>query len=133
MPSMANITVKKNDGTTDIVWTAATPSAGDNVPAIWRSETVGSAPAHYPTLELRTRYNGQKTARRADINFVYPQIATDSTTSLVSVVNRLPIQTTAAVPMGMPASDINEAVAQYANLLKDALIQASLKAGFAPT
>lgn len=133
MPSMADITVKKNDGTTDIVWSAATPSAGDNVPAIWRSETVGSAPAHYPTFELRTRYNGQKTARRADGNFVYPQIATDTTTSLVSVVNRLPIQFTAAVPLGMPASDINEAVAQFANLLKASLIQASLKAGFAPT
>lgn len=133
MPSMANITVKKNDGTTDIVWTAACPSSGDGVPAIWRSETVGSAPAHYPTLELRSRSNGQKTARRMDSNFVYPEIATDSTTSLVSVVNRIHFQLTAAIPQGTPATVIAEAVSQFANLHAATLIKDAYKAGFAPT
>lgn len=133
MPSMANITVKKNDGTTDIVWTGVCPSSGDGVPAIWRSETVGSAPMHYPTLEVRSRFNGQKTARRVDSNFVYPQIATDTTTSLVSVVNRATFQSSAAIPMGMPAADIAEAVSQYANLLTAALIKDTHKSGFAPT
>lgn len=133
MPSMANITVKKNDGTTDIVWTAVCPSSGDGVPAIWRSETVGSAPAHYPALEMRTRYNGQKTARRVDFNFVYPQTATDSTTSLVSVVNRVPIQLSAAIPMNVPATVIAEAVSQAANLLASTLVKDAMKAGFAPT
>lgn len=133
MPSMANITVKKNDGTTDIVWTAACPSSGDGVAAIWRSETVGSAPAHYPTFELRSRYNGQKTARRMDGVFVYPETATDSTTSLVSVVNRIPFQFTAAIPQGTPSAVINEAVSQFANLLASTLIKDANKAGFAPT
>lgn len=133
MPSMANITIKKNDGTTDIVWTAACPSSGDGVPAIWRSETVGTAPAHYPTFELRSRYNGQKTARRMDANFVYPQTATDSTTSLTTVVNRVPIQISAAIPTNVPAAVIAEAISQAANLLASTLVKDSMKAGFAPT
>lgn len=133
MPSMANITVKKNDGTTDIVWTGVCPSSGDGVPAIWRSETVGSAPAHFPMLELRSRYNGQKTARRMDVNYVYPEIATDSTTSLVSVVNRIPFQLTAAIPQGVPATVIAEAVSQFANLLASTLLKDSFKSGFSPT
>ncbi|DAD50928.1 coat protein [ssRNA phage SRR6049586_1] len=33
MPAIANITVKKNDDTTDIVWTAVQPSSGDGTPA----------------------------------------------------------------------------------------------------
>lgn len=133
MPSMANITVKKNDGTTDIVWTGVCPSSGDGVAAIWRSETVGSAPAHYPKFELRSKYNGQRTARRMDVNYVYPQTATDSTTSLTEVVNRIPFQLTAAIPEGVPATVIAEAVSQFANLLASTLMKDSFKAGFAPT
>lgn len=133
MPSMANITVKKNDGTTDIVWTAVCPSSGDGVAAIWRSETVGTAPAHYPVLELRSRSNGQKTARRMDVVYAYPQTATDSTTTLTTVVNRIPFQLTAAIPSNVPATVIAEAVSQFANLLASTLLKDSFKAGFSPT
>lgn len=133
MPSMANITVKKNDGTTDIVWTAACPSSGDGVAAIWRSETVGTAPAHYPVFELKSRNNAQKTVRRMDVVAVYPQIATDSTTSLTSVVNRIPLTLSMAIPTGVPAATVNEAVSQFANLLASTLVKDSFKAGYAPT
>jgi transcriptional regulator of met regulon len=36
MPAMANITVKKADDTTDVIYVAISPSAGDKVPAIWQ-------------------------------------------------------------------------------------------------
>jgi len=50
MPTMGNIVVKKADGTTDITYSSVVPSAGDTSPAIWQSQTVGSAPLHYPQL-----------------------------------------------------------------------------------
>lgn len=133
MASLANITVKKNDGTTDIVWTGVCPSSGDGVPALWRSETVGSAPGHKPTLELSTRYNGARTARRIDGKFIYPQIATDSTTGLTTVVNRVVANISMAVPDACPTTDINEAVSQMFNLLVSTLVKDSFKTGFAPT
>lgn len=133
MASQANITVKKNDGTTDIVWTGTYGAAGENAPALWRSETVGSAPGHKPNLELKTRWNGPKTARRVEANFVYPQIATDSTTGLTTVVNVIPISVSAAIPNACPSTDINEAVSQCFNLLVATLVKDSFKTGFAPT
>ena len=43
MPSMASITVKKYDGTTDIVFDALSASGGDNSPAVWRQDTGATA------------------------------------------------------------------------------------------
>jgi hypothetical protein len=44
MPTMASITVKKADGTTDIVYDALAASGGDNSPAAWRQDTGAVAP-----------------------------------------------------------------------------------------
>lgn len=49
MPNMANITVKKADGTTDVVYTALTPSAGDKTSARW-SLTASSTKANLRLL-----------------------------------------------------------------------------------
>jgi hypothetical protein len=65
MPSQANIVVKKNDGTTDITYTAVQPSSGDGVQAIWKSQTVGTAPVHQPELRCSTRSQSGKIGRAA--------------------------------------------------------------------
>lgn len=133
MPAIADITVKKNDGTTNITYSAQSPSSGDGVPAIWRSTSVGTAAAHQPEFRLSSR-EAQKGAKRAlRSTFQYPQIATNSTTGLTSVVDRASFDTNVVLSKGMTASDINEACAQYANLLASALIQQCLKAGFSAT
>jgi hypothetical protein len=75
MPSMADIIVKKNDGTTNITFTAMVASAGDKSQAIWRSTTVGTAAAHQPELRMTSRANGTGTARRVDLHFSYPSTA----------------------------------------------------------
>jgi hypothetical protein len=132
MPQIANITVKKNDGTTDVTYTYKSPSAGDGVPAIWRNDAIGTAAQHRPELRLTSRDANSGKDRHMRSTFVWPQIATDSTTSLVSVVNRALGSGDWTMPKGMPAADINEMVAQYANLLASALIKASCQDGFAP-
>lgn len=130
MASAANITVKKNDGTTDIVYTTLVPASGDNSPAIWKATTVGSAPAHQPELRLTSREAaaGQKRALRS--TYVYPQIATDSTTSITSVVDRASAATDWSFPKGMSQTDINEFVSQYANLLVSTLVKDCVKSGY---
>lgn len=136
MPTFADIVIKKNDGTTDQTWSARVPSSGDRSPAIWRNESVGASPGHFPTFSVQARLNAQGTVRRIEANGVWNQVATDSTTGLVSVVNRMPISVSMALPLDMPYAAANgapEGVAQFMNLLASALIKDVFKTGFAPT
>lgn len=130
MPSLANITVKKNDGTTDIVYTGQSPSSGDGVPAIWKATTVGTAPAHQPEFRLASRDASKGAKRALRSTFQYPQIATNSTTSLTSVVDRASADTNWNFPKGMSQADINEFVSQYANLQVATLVKDCVKAGY---
>lgn len=133
MPQMANLTVKKADGTTDIVFSALTPSSGDKVSAQWRSETAGASASLRPTAELRSTFNGPRTARRLDFSFQYPFTVTDSTTSVTTVKARIPASLTMTVPTEVPDTVVAEAVAQAFNILKSTLVMDSFKTGYAPT
>ncbi|UUW21305.1 MAG: hypothetical protein [Sanya fiers-like virus 17] len=130
MPQMADITVKKDNGTTDIVFSAQSPSSGDGTAAVWKSTTVGTAASHQPELRLSAR-EGAKGARRAlRATFVYPEIATNSTTGVTSVVQKALFATDVTLPKDMAATNIAEAVSQYCNLLASALIKSCLKSGY---
>lgn len=133
MPQMADITVKKADGTTNIVYTALTPSSGDKTSAQWRSETAGAAPGLRPTFEMQSQWNGPRTARRANFSGQYPYTVTDTTTSQTTVKARIPFQASFVLPVEIPDTVIAEAVAQITNLVASALVQSSVKMGYAPT
>ncbi|UHM27614.1 MAG: hypothetical protein FLV1_gp2 [Fushun levivirus 1] len=133
MPSMADIVVKAANGTTDVTYTAKSPSAGNGVPAIWRNQSVGSAPSHMPELRLAFRDSPNGAERRGRATFVYPQIATDTTTSLVSVVNKAIAGMDITLPKGMSSAAAAEFGAQLGNLLATALIKSCNSDGYAPT
>lgn len=130
MPSIANITIKKNDGTTDIVYTGLQPSSGDGTPACWKAQTVGSAPAHQPEFRLvaKDALKGKKRALRS--TYKYPQIATNTTTGLTSVVDTNSADTNWVFSKDMTQTDINEFVTQYANLLVSTLVKDCVKQGY---
>lgn len=130
MPSIANITVKKNDGTTDIVYVSKSPSAGDTVPAIWRADSIGSAPSHQPEFRLTAREANKGASRALRCTFLYPQIATNSTTAVTSVVQKAMASTDWTIPKGMSVADINEFASQYGNLLAAVLIKQCVKDGY---
>lgn len=135
MPSMASLTVKKYDGTTDIVYDALSASGGDGSPSVWRQDT--GAAAGLPVglrsvLKLWTLWNGPKTARQAKFNFVFPYAVQDSTTTLYSAKDRVVFDGIVTVPQGIPASEINEAVYQGLNALAATLVKQSVAAGYAP-
>lgn len=133
MANMANITVKKADGTTDIVYTALTPSAGDSIPAVWRQEDATKPAGGRPVASLLTKWNGPKTARRSEMSYTRPITYTDTTTGLTKVAHRIPVTISAVVPQEVSDAEIAEAVHQAGNLFVSALIRDSVKAGFAPT
>lgn len=132
MPNLANITVKKNDGTTDITWSGIAASAGDKSPAVWRSLTVGAAPAFQPTMKMVSQNNGPSTARRVNVDLTYPY-TTVGADGKTNVAEKVVMTTSIVLPNGMPTSDSNEAVAQSMNLLASALVKACMQAGFAAT
>lgn len=129
MPQMANITVKKFDNVTDIVYTQQQPSAGDNQPAIWKNETVGTVLAGRPTLTLVARSNGSAGARRLTASFLFPKVRTDVTNNTV-VKGGASGDATFLIPQDMTMTEIQEFSHQFTNLLASALIKSCLVTGY---
>jgi len=130
MPNMANITVKKKDGTTDVTWTQLTPSAGDKTPARW-SQVVASARANLrPTFESQSRFNANRTARNISFVLKYPEIVQVNGVDTVFATAIMNMQ--AVVPTNMSSTAIDEFAAQLANTLKASLPQEIIASGYAP-
>lgn len=135
MPSMASITVKKNDGVTNIVYDAISGSGGDSTPAVWRQDTgavAGMPVGLRPVFTLQSKWNGAKNVRAVTFKVTRPYAVQDSTTTLYSAKDSTVLSGTFSIPQSLPSSEINEAVAQAFNLLADALVKSSTQAGFAP-
>lgn len=131
MPNMANIVIKKADNTTDVTYTAATPSAGDKSPAVWKNQTVGTVLAARPTFTLVGMDNGTRKARRMRTTFLWPKTRVDVAGN-VTVVGGASSESSHLIPQDMTPVEIGEYVAQYANLLASALTKQALVDGYAP-
>lgn len=125
MPQMADITIKKADGTTDVVYNAVSPSAGDSIPAIWRPNGVGASAYVRPVFTLASRFNGPRTARRVQINHNFPIVTQVGGVDTVS--DRCIFEGSFLVPERAPDTSVDEFVEQTVNLVKSALVEACLK------
>lgn len=132
MPNMADIIIKKADGTTDITYTALAPAGGDNTPATWRCESIGTVAGNRPVLTVTSKGSRDRLARIVDMKLMYPEVFTDSTTGIVSVRLREAFSFNGIVRVDALDATTNEATAQAGNLFKSALIQSVFKTGFAP-
>lgn len=124
MPNLANITVKKFDGVTDVTFTGVNPAGGVDAPAILRSNSVGTAIAHRPELRVSVKNAGPKD--RVVGTFKFPQIATNSTTGITSVVDTVDGKFEFTVSKAVDQTTVNEAAAQFMNLGASALIKQTL-------
>lgn len=131
MPSMANITVKKNDGTTDQIWTSVQASGGDKSPAIWRNLSVGPAASFMPEFRMTSRPNGDGSVRRLEGTIDWKQYAL-GTDNINRKVNVGYLKFEAVVPQGMTSTDLSEFASQASNLVGSALFKQCIKDGFAP-
>jgi hypothetical protein len=133
MPTAANLTVKKNDGTTDIVWTNISAAGGDKSPAVWRSATASGTQGQQPSLTMTARSNQDGTVRRVDVNAKFPSVYTNSATGQTEVRSVMTFSGSFAVPQNVAATDINEFSAQIPNLIATALTKSVIASGYAPT
>jgi hypothetical protein len=83
-----------------------------------------------PELRLTWREspNGQK--RRGRATYVYPQIATDTTTSTTSVIDKASAGVDFELPKGFPIASAGEFAAQFGNLFASALVKACNADGY---
>lgn len=125
MPNLANITVKKADGSTDITWTGVQPSSGDTVPAVWRSNSVGTALAHRPYMNVSVRNNANKTLRRVTVEGFFPETA-EGADGITRVINTAPMRAEIGIPNGMSDVAVTEAVHQLMNLLASTLMKSMM-------
>lgn len=132
MPTMANITIKKKDGTTDVVWSASQPSAGDKTPAKWRSNTVHSVLGFRPVFQMACADNADGSGRRITVDGAYPLIATENGVEVRKGI--VPFKATMLIPQFFTdPAQLDEAIYQFGNLLVSSLVRQSIQEGFAPT
>lgn len=129
MPNIADITVKQADGTTDITYTALNPAGGDGIPAIFRSQSVGTVPGLKP--EIRISAKGKTGSRVMRLTARYPNVKTiDGVPTLVSPGSRFSSEF--QLDEKQDQADIDEAAEQFANVQASALVKSCAKTGFPP-
>lgn len=133
MAAQNSVTVKKADGTTDIVYTAIQPAGGDGTPAVWRQENAGLMVGQRPLFKMKVVPNGSNTARKVHIEHSYPFTYTDSATGLTKVMNVIYGSSDYLIPNECTDAMIAEAIHQKTNLEVAAAIRDAIKAGIAPT
>lgn len=133
MPVAADITVKKADGTTNVVYTLITSAGGDKSPALFRQNAAVGTIGQKPYLSVASRWNGDKSARRVEGTFVFPSVYTNTATGTTEVRAKAVGQFSIALPMDMLPADTTEVGPQFGNLLASAIVAATNSSGFAPT
>jgi hypothetical protein len=128
MPTLQNITVKKYDNVTDVIYIAKAGATADGVPAIYQLEAGFPVPATRPTLKVTTRDNGKGTSRRFTANYRYPIYYTDANGKLV-ISGSVPGEFSTVLPQDMDQTIPNEAHQQFVHLLAHALMKEMLAAG----
>lgn len=129
MPNMANIVVKKSDGSTSYTLAALSSSPGDGGFAQWEGE--GSARITKPSFRVKTAWNGAKTARRLEASGDFPLSATVN--GVETIVSRVPFRFEVTVPTNVTTSFANDAIAVIHNFIAAQLIRDSASTGFSPT
>jgi len=132
MANIADIIVKKSDGTTSITYTAITGSAGDKSPAIWRSETSAQKRSNRDVISFVANDNGPKTARRMTAKAVMPVAHFADDANLETAADRVVGDVSIVVPKALLDSQINEKIDQFLNVLGSAEFRAAFKAGISP-
>lgn len=133
MANIANVTVKKADGTTDIVYTAVQGSSGYGSNALWRQEDASVPVALRPVLKMRFQPNGNNNAMRPHFEYSYPHTYTDTTTGLKKQANIVLFSSDGLMPTEVPDAIMAEAVHQFTNLLVNTHVRDHIKSMFSPS
>lgn len=126
MSTIANITVKKNDGTTDVVYTALEGRSGDN-PARYKAPALGATPMTQPEFRVSSKVVKGTEKGKVIATFMYPYSVVNSTTGVTSIEEREMMRLDYTGDFSIPQTVRDEAVSQGMNLLTSAAFKTQLK------
>lgn len=131
MSTAASITVKKNDGTTDVIYGVLEGRSGDN-PARWKAPALGASATTQPEFRVSSKV---LPAGRGKViaTFAYPYHVVNSTTGVTTVENREMLRFEYTGDLAIPQATRDEACSQGTNLLNSALFKTMLKELMAST
>lgn len=133
MPNMAAITVKANNGTTDVVFTNLSPAGADGSPAVWRVEDAAKLPSERIRFEVSSKWNGPRTARKVSTFLDYPILQATPVAGVSNVTGKVQFREGGAVvPQNAGDTVLLEASALHGNLMASALIRSVFTTGYAP-
>lgn len=132
MPNLADIIVKKSDGTTDVTYKAISPAAGEGSQSVWKNQTVGATVSQQPEFRFAARGRTQKGSpfRVCNGSYKWPRVVTNVTTGEISISDGVNFFGTVEVNQNMTPAEIREAVYQAANLWATAAIKAACVDGY---
>lgn len=127
MANIANLIVKKSDNVTNVTFNAVAGAASDGMAATWVNSLSSTIRANRSSLSMKAKLNGTKTARRVDVQAVFPIIRVIN--SVETLIGRIPVDFSLPVPEWATDAEIAEAVDQSINLLTDTTVRAQIKSG----
>lgn len=130
MANIANVVVKKTDGTTDVTFTAIAGASSDGNPALWQNVASSTIRSNRSQLTMKAKLNGTKQARRVDVQALFP--VTRLVNTVETVVGRIPVDLTTPIPEWATDAEVNEAIDQALNLFSSAHLRTHIKAGISP-
>lgn len=125
MSTAASITVKKADGSTDIIFGVLEGRSGDN-PAKWKAPALGATPVTQPELRVHSREVAGTDKAKVIATFVYPYHVVNSTTGVTTVVDREMFRLEYTGSNAIPSATRAEGVHQGMNLLSSAAFKTML-------
>lgn len=131
MAAITNLTVKKFDGTTDVIYTGVQGSGGDRMAALYRDNVYSTTPGNRPTLTIEAHEANSGKVRRVTARVLRPYLQTID--GRETATDWLPIDITVPVLKNVPESFVQEAVAQAVNLFDHPDVVAQLVSGYAAT
>lgn len=126
MSTAANITVKKNDGTTDVIYGVLEGRSGDN-PARWMAPALGATPATQPELRVVSRLVPGTEKGKVIATFMYPYATLDTTTGVTTIRSKEMLRLEYTGDREVPQSVRDEACSQGMNLLAHVAFKTMLK------
>jgi hypothetical protein len=127
---MANIVIT-NAAAASRTFTAATASAGDKSPAVWRDVASHVNIGFRPKLSCMTRDNANRNGRVIDLSFSFPVVETIS--SVDTLTATVPLRLTGTLPTNVSATVVADAFHQMGALVASTLIRSVAAEGYAPT
>lgn len=126
MSTAANITVKKNDGVTDIVYGVLEGRSGDN-PARWKAPALGATPVTQPEFRVSQKTMNGSDKGKVIATFFFPYSVVNTTTGVTSVESREMFRLEYTGDLAIPQVIRDEAVSQGVNLMASTGFKVMLK------